>query len=84
MLSAFMLLTALSVSNISDADLENYYWDCDTAYMKGSLGGQDMNSCLKITEQFQKLMFNDDRDAFMQYWNDNKNQQWESRGFYRL
>jgi hypothetical protein len=52
--------------------------------MKGSLGGQDMNSCLKITEQFQKLMFNDDRDAFMQYWNDNKNQQWESRGFYRL
>jgi hypothetical protein len=84
MLSAFMLLTALSVSNISDADLENYYWDCDTAYMKGSLGGQDMNSCLKITEQFQKQMFNDDKDAFMQYWNDNKNQQWESRGFYRL
>ena len=84
MLSAFMLLAALSVSNISDADLESYYWDCDTAYMKGSLGGQDMNSCLQITEQFQKLRFNNDREAFMEYWNDHKYKEWESRGFYRL
>ena len=84
MLSAFMLLTALSVSNMSDADLETYYWDCDTAYMKGTLGGQDMNSCLKITEQFQLVKFQNDRDAFLQYWNENKHKQWEHRGYFRI
>ena len=84
MVPALLLLTALSVNNLSEADLETYYWDCDSAYMKGTLSGQDMNSCLSITEQFQKLMFNNDKDAFMDYWNDHKNQQWELRGFYRL
>ena len=67
MLNAFLLLTALSVSDMSNTDLEKYYWDCDTSFMQGSLGGQDMNSCLQITEQFQKRMFNSDRDAFMDY-----------------
>ena len=52
MLNAFLLLTALSVSDMSNTDLEKYYWDCDTSFMQGSLGGQDMNSCLQITEQF--------------------------------
>jgi len=84
MLSAFLLLTALSVSDISNTDLEKYYWDCDTSFMQGNLGGQDMNSCLQITEQFQKLMFNSDRDAFMDYWNRNKNKQWERRGYFQL
>ena len=84
MLNAFLLLTALSVSDISNTDLEKYYWDCDTSFMQGSLGGQDMNSCLQITEQFQKLMFNSDRDAFMDYWNRNKNTQWERRGYIQL
>jgi hypothetical protein len=31
------------------------------------MGGQDMDSCVQITEQFQKLMFNSDRDAFVVY-----------------
>lgn len=84
MLNAFLLLTALSVSDMSNTDLEKYYWDCDTSFMQGSLGGQDMNSCLQITEQFQKLMFNSDRDAFMDYWNRNKNTQWERRGYIQL
>ena len=84
MLNAFLLLTALSVSDMSNTDLEKYYWDCDTSFMQGSLGGQDMNSCLQITEQFQKPMFNSDRDAFMDYWNRNKNTQWERRGYIQL
>ncbi len=84
MLNAFLLLTALSVSDMSNTDLEKYYWDCDTSFMQGSLGGQDMNSCLQITEQFQILMFNSDRDAFMDYWNRNKNTQWERRGYIQL
>jgi hypothetical protein len=84
MLSAVLLLTALSVSDIPHTDLEKYYWDCDTSFMQGSLGGQDMNSCLQITEQFQKLIFNSDRDAFMDYWNRNKHKQWERRGYFQL
>ncbi|MSQ65904.1 MAG: hypothetical protein EXR37_06130 [Limnohabitans sp.] len=84
MLSAFLLLTALCVSDIPSTDLEKYYLDGDTSFMQGSLGGQDMNSCLKITEQFQKVMFNSDRDAFMDYWNNNKQRQWERRGYFQL
>ena len=82
MLSAFMLLTALSVSNMSDADLETYYWDCDTAYMQQQLSGQDVNTCLSVTEEFQKRQFNMDRTRFMQYWNDRKQEEWAKRGLH--
>jgi hypothetical protein len=76
---AFIL--ALSVDTLTDKELEKYYWDCDTAFMKGEMGGQDMNSCLAITERFQEQMFNNDKNSFTKYWNKNKNREWERRGF---
>jgi hypothetical protein len=49
--------------------------------MKGEMGGQDMNSCLAVTEQFQAQVFNNDKNSFTAYWNKNKNREWERRGF---
>ena len=72
---------ALSVETLSSAELEKYYWDCDTAFMKGEMGGQDMNSCLAITDQFQAQVFNNDKTAFTLYWNKNKSREWERRNF---
>ena len=81
MLLEIALAVALSVETLSVAELEKYYWDCDTAFMKGEMGGQDMNSCLAVTEQFQAQVFNNDKTAFTRYWNKNKNREWERRGF---
>jgi hypothetical protein len=81
MLLEMALTVALSVETLSTAELEKYYWDCDTAFMKGEMGGQDMNSCLAVTEQFQAQVFNNDKKVFTLYWNKNKNREWERRGF---
>lgn len=81
MLLTIALTVALSVETLSNLELEKYYWDCDTAFMKGEMGGQDMNSCLTVTEEFQSRIFNNDKKAFILYWNKNKNQEWGRRGF---
>ena len=82
MLLETILVAVLTVDTLSTQQLETYYWDCDTAYMQGTLGGQDLNSCLSITEEFQQRRFNNDRTKFMQYWNERKQLEWEKRGLH--
>lgn len=76
-----ILVALLSVENLSNFELEKYYWDCDTTYMKQELNGQDFNSCLSITEMFIFKIFNNDKDLFMQYWYKNHNTEWNKRGY---
>lgn len=75
-----MLLIALNVEDLSRSQLETYYWDCDAAFMKGEMGGQDLNSCLSVTEAFQKYF--ETREHFMMYWHEHRIQQWNNRGYY--
>ena len=82
MLNALILVAALSQSQLAAEpleQLETWYWDCDTLFMKGELGGQDLSSCLAVTEQFQDYF--PDRDTFMQYWEENRRLQWDQRGY---
>lgn len=79
MLGAIALAAAIQVETLTFQELETYYWDCDTAFMKGEMGGQDLNSCLTITEEFQKHF--KDRTVFNQYWNAQKRSQWARRGY---
>lgn len=79
MLPKIILIATLSVGQMSFQELESYYWDCDTAFMKGELGGQDTMSCLKITEAFQKHFW--DNWVFRQYWIAQKKEQWARRGY---
>ncbi len=74
-----ILVAAISLSDLSFEALENFYWDCDTMFMKGELGGQDTMTCLAITEQFQKHFW--DKWVFSQYWNAQKKSQWAQRGY---
>ncbi len=78
-LAAVMLTLALDAKTLDRDQLEQYYWDCDTAFMRGELGGQDLWSCLAITDEFQTYF--KDRDQFMEYWRENKHQQWQQRNF---
>lgn len=80
MWTTLVLLIALNVEDLSRSQLETYYWDCDTAFMKGEMGGQDLNSCLAITEAFQKHF--ESQDHFMMYWNEHRLQQWADRSYY--
>ena len=52
MFTAIAFILALNVDQLPLATLEKYYWDCDTIFMKGEMGGQDIMSCLAITDQF--------------------------------
>lgn len=79
MLKVLLLTVALNAADTPYQELENYYWDCDTLFMKGELGGQDMWSCLAVTEAFQDYFT--DRESFMRYWKDNKQKQWQQRGY---
>jgi hypothetical protein len=80
MLKILFLAVALNPADLPYAELEKFYWDCDTMFMKGELGGQDTWSCLSITEEFQKHFGS--RDDFMIYWHDRRRQQWSDRGYY--
>ena len=79
MLKTFILSIALSAGDLPYEQLEKLYWDCDTMFMLGELGGQDTWSCLAITDEFQSYFA--DRDAFMQYWEENRRIQWDQRGY---
>lgn len=79
MLKTVILAVALTAANTPYEELEQYYWDCDTLFMKGDLGGQDMWSCLAITEEFQTYFA--DREAFMQYWEERRRIEWDRRGY---
>jgi hypothetical protein len=81
MLLEMLLTVALSVETLSTTELEKYYWDCDTAFMKGEMGGQDMNSCLAVTEELQARVFNNDRKEFMKWWRTYNLPEWYKRGF---
>lgn len=80
MLKLFLLTVALNAADLNYTELERYYWDCDTAFMKGEMGGQDLNSCLSVTDEFQKHFKT--RDHFMMYWHEYRLQQWADRHFY--
>lgn len=79
MLKTLILAVALNVNSLTFVELETLYWDCDTAFMKGELGGEDMMSCLAITDEFQKHFW--DKWVFTQYWNNQKKSQWLKRGY---
>lgn len=79
MLKVLLLTVALNAADLTFEQLEQHYWDCDTLFMKGELGGQDMWSCLAVTEEFQKHFW--DKWVFTQYWNAQKKTQWQKRGY---
>jgi len=81
MFSAIVLTFVLSVEQLPLNTLEKYYWDCDTLFMRGEMGGQDVLSCLAITDQFILKKFKNNRKKFKQYWESNKYQEWQIRGF---
>jgi len=82
MLTAILLTFVLSVEQLPLITLEKYYWDCDTLFMQGEMGGQDILSCLAITDQFILKKFKNNKKKFREYWNKNKYQEWESRGYF--
>lgn len=74
------ILAAALLNTMNFQQLETLYWDCDTAFMKGEMGGQDMISCLAVTDEFQTRFFVDRRE-FKQYWNRQRREQWNKRGY---
>jgi hypothetical protein len=80
MLLPIVFLTAtMTLQDLPKDVLESFYWDCDTMFMKGELGGQDMWTCLQITEEFQKTFTS--KEQFKEYWNQRKLKEWQQRGY---
>ncbi len=79
LLPVLFLTVAVTLQDLPKDVIESFYWDCDTMFMKGELGGQDMYTCLTITEEFQKNFAN--KEQFKQYWDREKIKQWAQRGY---
>lgn len=80
MLKILLLSVALNAADLPYTELEKLYWDCDTLFMQGELGGPDVWSCLAITDEFQSYFA--DREDFMIYWHEHRISQWNSRGYW--
>ena len=81
MVNSLIVTVALTLNLVSDNTLTEWYWDCDTAYMQQQLSGQDMNTCLAVTEELQRRLFDNDRSQFWQWWELNHRNQWFNRGY---
>lgn len=79
MIAAAILAVTMTLQDLPRDVIESFYWDCDTMFMKGELGGDDMWTCLQITEQFQKSFKT--KEEFKQYWNHVKLKEWRRRGY---
>lgn len=80
LLPAVFLTVAVTLQDLPREVIESFYWDCDTMFMKGELGGQDMWTCLQITEAFQKQFTT--KEDFKKYWLEEQTKQWHQRGYY--
>jgi len=80
MLLSITLALVLNAAKLPYRELEKYYWDCDTLFMRGNMSGQDLQSCLSITDEFQKKFKT--KEDFMIYWHEHRLHQWGSRGYY--
>lgn len=77
-----LLITAhLQGQGIPKYDIEKLYWDCDTAYMQGTLEPKDVMRCLDISDIFVEERFNGDIEKYKEYWQANKESQWRQRGY---
>jgi hypothetical protein len=74
------ILAAALLNTMNFQQLETLYWDCDALFMKGDMGGQDMMSCLAVTDEFQARFFVDNSE-FKRYWQREKTEQWKNRGY---
>lgn len=80
----FILLSiALDINSLSYIEIEKYYWDCDTAFMKGEMAGDQMFGCMEITDTFKEQYFNSDSIKFKFYWNSTKEVEWAKRDYIR-
>ncbi len=80
LLPAVFLTVAVTLQDLPREVIESFYWDCDTMFMKGELGGQDMWTCLQITEAFQTQFAT--KEDFKKYWLEEQTKQWRQRGYY--
>ncbi len=81
MLLTLLITAQLQTQPIPKYDLEQLYWDCDTAYMKGQLEPKDVMRCLDISDLFVEERFKGDMIKYKDYWEANKKVQWARRGY---
>jgi len=74
-----ILAAAVTLNTLPFDVIESFYWDCDTMFMKGELGGEDTFTCLAVTDEFKKHFT--DKQSFQEYWKDKKSEQWTQRGY---
>lgn len=70
-----------TVKDLSSAELVRYYWDCDAAFMKGELSGQDLLPCIEITDELKQRVWQGDHSKFVQWWRERRHQEWGRRGY---
>ena len=81
LLTVSAITIAAQLSGLPTKDLERYYWDCDTMFMKQELSGADLPSCLAVTDELQSRLFKNDYQRFKQYWEQNRLREWQRRGY---
>jgi len=79
MLAELILVAAASINSLNFTQLEDAYWNCDTAYMTGDMTSAIFTPCLTITDKFQDTFLN--KEHFTKYHEHYSKSKWAERGY---
>ncbi len=66
------LAASMSTGNVSLAQIEVQYWDCDFASIHGAFDFVDAERCSNVYELLKAKKFNSDFNRFLEWWRLNK------------
>lgn len=75
-----IILSASTASrNLSQAEIEIAFWDCEFAATQGVLELSEAAACSRIYEYLKKAKFLGDFDRFLVWWQENRDRELSSR-----
>jgi len=72
LLHGIALAASVSTGNVSLAQIETQFWDCDYAVMRGTFDFTDAEHCSEVYELLKAKKFNNDFNCFLDWWRMNK------------
>lgn len=78
-LPSIILAASTTIGNMSPAEVEKSFWDCEFAATQGAIDLDEAAACNVIYEHLKTDKFLGDFERFLVWWKENKNRELSSR-----
>jgi hypothetical protein len=79
LLPAIIIAASSVFGELSPAEAEKAYWDCEFAAIHGAIGLDEAAACSEIFEDLKSDKFRGDFRRFLVWWQENKDRELSSR-----